>query len=60
MNESQRPQEVHAEYLTPHQIGRNTYVQRTVGREDRLPDDDIYHSITQTFGGSIYFNSRLL
>ena len=52
MNESQRPQEVHAEYLTPHQIGRNTYVQRTVGREDRLPDDDGGHLIARVFGGS--------
>ena len=60
MDHKGRIKEVYAEYLTPHQIGRNTYVQRTVGREDRLPDDDIYHSITQTFGGSIYFNSRLL
>ncbi|MDS3929395.1 hypothetical protein RJC24_08210 [Staphylococcus epidermidis] len=47
--------EVHAEYLTPHQIGRNIYAQRTVGRKERLPDDDGYHLITQTFGGSIYF-----
>ena len=52
MNESQRPQEVHAEYLTPHQIGRNTYVQRTVGREERLPDDDGGHLIARSFGGS--------
>ncbi|MDR6744177.1 hypothetical protein J2X27_000806 [Staphylococcus epidermidis] len=29
-------------------------------RNERLPDDDGYHLITQTFGGSIYFNSRLL
>ncbi|RUN73918.1 hypothetical protein BVL87_01855 [Staphylococcus epidermidis] len=52
--------EVYAYDLSLQDGGRNSYVQRTVGREDRLPDDDIYHSITQTFGGSIYFNSRLL
>ncbi|MEZ7618073.1 DNA/RNA non-specific endonuclease [Staphylococcus epidermidis] len=41
-------------------MGRNSYAQRTVGRKERLPDDDGYHLITQTFGGSIYFNRRLL
>ena len=52
--------EVYAEDLSFQDGRRNTYVQRTVGREERLPDDDGYHLITQTFGGSIYFNSRLL
>ncbi|EJE06506.1 hypothetical protein ACUXN9_000192 [Staphylococcus epidermidis] len=28
-------------------------MQRTVGRKERLPDDDSYHLITQTFGGSV-------
>ncbi|MGW9983634.1 hypothetical protein ACUXFI_001268 [Staphylococcus epidermidis] len=30
-------------------------MQRTVRRKERLPNDDSYHLITQTFGGSIYF-----
>ena len=32
--------------------GRNSYAQRTVGREDRLPDDDGGHLIARAFGGS--------
>ncbi|MDU1625956.1 MAG: DNA/RNA non-specific endonuclease, partial [Staphylococcus epidermidis] len=35
-----------------HDGGRNTYAQRTVGREDRLPDDDGGHLIARAFGGS--------
>ncbi|MBF2189149.1 DNA/RNA non-specific endonuclease [Staphylococcus epidermidis] len=55
-----RIKEVYAYDLSLQDGGRNSYVQRTVGRKERLPDDDSYHLITQTFGGSIYFNSRLL
>ncbi|MEJ7520486.1 DNA/RNA non-specific endonuclease, partial [Staphylococcus saprophyticus] len=55
-----RIKEEYADDLSLQDGGRNTYVQRTVVRKERLPDDDSYHLITQTFGGSIYFNSRLL
>ncbi|AXV41272.1 hypothetical protein BU090_01105 [Staphylococcus warneri] len=47
-----RIKEVYAEDLTPHDGGRNPYAQRTVGREDRLPDDDGGHLIARAFGGS--------
>ena len=44
--------EVYADDLSLHDGGRNTYAQRTVGREDRLPDDDGGHLIARAFGGS--------
>mgnify|MGYP001087373176 FL=1 len=49
-----RIKEEYADDLSLQDGGRNTYVQRTVVRKERLPDDDSYHLITQTFGGSIY------
>lgn len=52
--------EVYAYELSLQDGGRNSYAQRTVGIEDRLPDDDGGHLIAHAFGGSIYFNSRLL
>ena len=47
-----RIKEVYADDLSLHDGGRNTYAQRTVGREDRLPDDDGGHLIARAFGGS--------
>ena len=47
-----RIKEVYADDLSLHDGGRNTYAQRTVGREDRLPDDDGGHLIARVFGGS--------
>lgn len=35
-----RIKEVYADDLSLLDGGRNSYAQRTVGREDRLPDDD--------------------
>ncbi|MCG1061979.1 DNA/RNA non-specific endonuclease [Staphylococcus epidermidis] len=60
MDHKGRIKEEYADDLSLHDGGRNSYAQRTVGRKERLPDDDGYHLITQTFGGSIYFNRRLL
>ncbi|ESV48629.1 DNA/RNA non-specific endonuclease, partial [Staphylococcus epidermidis] len=47
-----RIKEVYAEDLSLKDAGRNSYAQRTVGREDRLPDDDGGHLIARAFGGS--------
>ncbi|MCE4954515.1 MAG: DNA/RNA non-specific endonuclease [Staphylococcus haemolyticus] len=47
-----RIKEVYAEDLSLQDGGRNSYAQRTVGREDRLPDDDGGHLIARAFGGS--------
>ncbi|MBE7347769.1 DNA/RNA non-specific endonuclease, partial [Staphylococcus epidermidis] len=47
-----RIKEVYADDLSLHDGGRNTYAQRTVGREDRLSDDDGGHLIARAFGGS--------
>lgn len=47
-----RIKEVYAEDLSLQDGGRNPYAQRTVGREDRLPDDDGGHLIARAFGGS--------
>ncbi|MBF2141451.1 DNA/RNA non-specific endonuclease [Staphylococcus epidermidis] len=47
-----RIKEVYADDLSLLDDGRNLYAQRTVGREDRLPDDDGGHLIAHTFGGS--------
>ncbi len=47
-----RIKEVYADDLSLHDGGRNSYAQRTVGREDRLPDDDGGHLIARAFGGS--------
>ncbi|UIK43379.1 ribonuclease YeeF family protein [Staphylococcus epidermidis] len=47
-----RIKEVYAEDLSLHDGGRNSYAQRTVGRKDRLPDDDGGHLIARAFGGS--------
>ena len=47
-----RIKEVYAEDLASHNGGRNLYAQRTIGREDRLPDDDGGHLIARAFGGS--------
>ena len=47
-----RIKEVYADDLSLLDGGRNSYAQRTVGREDRLPDDDGGHLIVRTFGGS--------
>ena len=47
-----RIKEVYADDLSLLDGGRNTYAQRTVGREDRLPDDDGGHLIARAFGGS--------
>ena len=47
-----RIKEVYADDLSLLDGGRNSYAQRTVGREDRLPDDDGGHLIARTFGGS--------
>ncbi|MCG2075608.1 DNA/RNA non-specific endonuclease [Staphylococcus epidermidis] len=44
--------EVYADDLSLLDGGRNLYAQRTVGREDRLPDDDGGHLIARAFGGS--------
>lgn len=55
MDHKGRIKEEYADDLSLQDGGRNSYAQRTVGREDRLPNDDSYHLITQTFGGSIYF-----
>ncbi len=43
---------VYADDLSLLDGGRNSYAQRTVGREDRLPDDDGGHLIARGFGGS--------
>ena len=47
-----RIKEVYADDLSLLDGGRNSYAQRTVGREDRLPDDDGGHLIARAFGGS--------
>ncbi|PTK79627.1 hypothetical protein BUZ16_12185 [Staphylococcus haemolyticus] len=47
-----RIKEVYAEDLSLQDGGRNSYAQRTVGRKDRLPDDDGGHLIARAFGGS--------
>ena len=47
-----RIKEVYADDLSLLDGGRNSYAQRTVGREDRLPDDDGGHLIARGFGGS--------
>ena len=47
-----RIKEVYADDLSLHDGERNSYAQRTVGREDRLPDDDGGHLIARAFGGS--------
>ena len=47
-----RIKEVYADDLSLQNGGRNSYAQRTVGREDRLPDDDGGHLIARAFGGS--------
>jgi len=47
-----RIKEVYTENLSLKDGGRNSYAQRTVGREDRLPDDDGGHLIARVFGGS--------
>ncbi|MBF2232305.1 DNA/RNA non-specific endonuclease [Staphylococcus epidermidis] len=47
-----RIKEVYADDLSLLDDGRNLFAQRTVGREDRLPDDDGGHLIAHTFGGS--------
>ena len=47
-----RIKEVYADDLSLLDGGRNSYAQRTVGREDRLPDDDGGHLIARVFGGS--------
>ncbi|MBF2232302.1 DNA/RNA non-specific endonuclease [Staphylococcus epidermidis] len=47
-----RIKEVYAYDLSLQDGGRNSYAQRTVGRKDRLPDDDGGHLIVRTFGGS--------
>ncbi|WP_145450016.1 DNA/RNA non-specific endonuclease, partial [Staphylococcus epidermidis] len=43
---------VYADDLSLLDGGRNSYAQRTVGREDRLPDDGGGHIIARAFGGS--------
>ena len=50
-----RIKEVYADGLSLLDGRRNTYAQRTVGREEPLPDDDGGHLIVRAFGGSIYF-----
>ncbi|OFR28006.1 hypothetical protein HMPREF2897_02030 [Staphylococcus sp. HMSC065D05] len=52
MDHKGRIKEVYADDLSLHDGGRNSYAQRTVGREDRLPDDDGGHLIARAFGGS--------
>ena len=47
-----RIKEVYADDLSLLDDGRNLFAQRTVGREDRLPDDDGGHLIARAFGGS--------
>ena len=47
-----RIKEVYADDLSLLDGGRNSCAQRTVGREDRLPDDDGGHLIARAFGGS--------
>ena len=44
--------EVYADDLSLHDGGRNSHAQRTVGREDRLPDDDGGHLIARALVGS--------
>ena len=47
-----RIKEIYADDLSLLDGGRNSYAQRTVGRKDRLPDDDGGHLIARGFGGS--------
>ena len=44
-----RIKEVYADGLSLLDGRRNSYAQRTVGREEPLPDDDGGHLITQIF-----------
>ncbi|MCG2292186.1 DNA/RNA non-specific endonuclease [Staphylococcus epidermidis] len=52
MDHKGRIKEVYADDLSLLDGGRNSYAQRTVGRKDRLPDDDGGHLIARAFGGS--------
>lgn len=52
MDHKGRIKEVYADDLSLLDDGRNSYAQRTVGRKDRLPDDDGGHLIARAFGGS--------
>ncbi|MBF2189146.1 putative ribonuclease toxin of YeeF-YezG toxin-antitoxin module [Staphylococcus epidermidis] len=47
-----RIKEVYADDLSLQDGGRNSYAHRTVGRKDRLRDDDGGHLIARAFGGS--------
>lgn len=47
-----RIKEVYVGDLSLLDDGRNLFAQRTVGREDRLPNDDGGHLIARAFGGS--------
>ncbi|HCT1276014.1 TPA: ribonuclease YeeF family protein [Staphylococcus aureus] len=47
-----RIKEVYVDNLSLKDGGRNNHAQRTVGGEDRLPDDDGGHLIARMFGGS--------
>lgn len=47
-----RIKEVYVDNLSLKDGDRNSHAQRTVGGEDRLPDDDGGHLIARMFGGS--------
>ncbi|MUK58042.1 ADP-ribosylating toxin, partial [Pseudomonas aeruginosa] len=47
-----RIKEVYVDNLSLKDGDRNNYAQKTVGGEDRLPDDDGGHLIARMFGGS--------